>query len=536
MTILGDLFNFRTRVTLTEDQISDAEGVELSDGLGLADPGKYPNKQWSAQSALYSSAWNYFSGGVLETKADVKTDDGSEPLLYPLQINLVQPIVFMLHAALLGEYDDDNVLNWRVKPKESTDAAKKQANRLQDFINQLYIENDRDGLIVTQASTMQVFGGCVYRARFDPGAHSETNIVIEAIPPEEFFPVWDSSNPHRILEYIFARNINRREAELKYAVALEDDGSSTALYVERWTERDYEVTIEGQPALSPYSREPMRGPNPFIDPITKRQFLPVEYIPTWRAPAGSFYGICPIESVMGLQDEINLQLANIGDTVAENAHRQMWVRGMAKAPERLRRDPSVILNLGIGVPNHVDPELGVVDPPDLPAGTNDFVGILQDLVRNLSYTPRVVWGIDEGSQRSALTLAFRMYQLIAKTRTARVYSMSGFQSFNEKLAMMAISKGVGDLTNQHLRHDIITEFAPIMPQDRQELVDEVVQLSTVDRMSPERAFELLGGIDDPEEEKKRIQEFKKWQAEMEASFQPSATEGRNPDDSKTNKQ
>ena len=518
MPTLGELFNFRQSATLTEDEISDAEGVQLSDGLGLDVPGNYPNALWSAQSEKYRKAYKYFSGEVLSTKADVETDDGSQPLLYPLQINFIQAVVFILQAAFLGEYDDDNVVSWRVKPDKDKEAAKE----LQEFINQTFIENDRDGLLISQASTLQTFGGCVWRARFDPAAPHSNGIVIEGLPPDEFYPVWDSADMHRILEYIFARQINRREAQLKYSVDLEDNGTETALYQEHWTEYDYRITIEGEQAMSPYDRsKPLRGPNPFVDPRTRRSFLPVEYQPAWRAPIDSFYGIGPVESIFGLQDEINLQLANIGDTVAENAHRQMWIRGMSKVPKRFLRDPNVIMNLGIGVPNHVDPELGVVDPPDLPSGTNDFVEILMDLARNLSFTPRVVWGIDEGSQRSALTLAFRMWQLLAKTRVARVFAMSALASFSEKLAMMGINKQVGGLGVEHLGHEILTEFAPAMPQDRKDVVEEVVQLASVDRIGLERSVELLGHVDDVDEEVQRIKEYIEWKADMEAKMQPS---------------
>lgn len=536
MSILGDLFGFTTRATLTEDQISDADSVTITKGLGLDTPGKYPVDTWSNQAEIYAAAYSYFTGEVLDTLAKTKTDDGEDSYLYPLKINLIQPIVFMLHAALLGEYDDDNVISWRARPRDDTEGAKTVADELGNFINQQFVQNDRDGLMVAQASTLQLYGGCIFRARYDPGAHTDTGIIIEGIPPSEFYPVPDSVNPHRILEYFFVRSINRREAELMYGVTLKDDGSQTAIYQEHWTEREYEVTVEGEQALSPYTGDPMKGPNPFVDPLTGRPFLPVEYIPAWRAPISDFYGVCPVDCLTGLQDEINLQMANIGDTVAQNAHRQMWIKGMAQAPDRLRLDPNTILNLGIGVPNHTDPELGVVEAPSIPSGTADFVSSLVGMIRNLSFTPPVVWGEDEGSQRSALTLAFRMYQLIAKTRTSRVFLTSGFSSFAEKLAMMAISKGLSGIGEQHLRHEVLTEFAPSMPQDRLEMIDEISKLAAAKMISPESAVELRG-VPDQDKEVELLKEYQEWQTKMMAEAQPSpfGPGGRNPNDSQANK-
>lgn len=526
-------FPFSAKPTLTEQQVADIQANLEGQYLGASSPEYYPNATWDEQQAIYERANDYFYGTVLTQRAQKATKSGDHPLLYPLKINLCQPVAFLLAASLLGEYDDNHVLRWSVVPQKDNESQKAKAKAAEEIINDLFEQNDRDGLMITAASTSQIYGGSVLRARFDPSNHPE--LVIEAIPVEEFRPVWDSANRHRILEYFYTKIINRREAELKYGVNLDkSNDKDTVIYQEHWTEQRYEITIDGKPAKAPFDRDiTLVGDNPYVDPFTKRQILPVEYFPTWIPSAGSFYGVCPIASVYGVQDEINTRLADMGDAVAQSAHRQMWVRGWTNAPRVLSLDPNNIMNLGLGVPNHASPELNALDPPVLPAGTAEFIETLMDMFRLLTFTPKVAYGIDEGSQRSAMTLVTRMHQLIAKTRVTRTFWMSSFQAFIRKLLVVALSKNlVPNLTADHLLLPAMTQFAPILPKDKEQTVNEIVQLASANFMTPEWAFELYGERK-VEERVAQLKEYEQWKSKMAAAARPEPFGGQS---SKTGQQ
>ena len=136
--------------------------------------------------------------------------------------------------------------------------------------------------------------------------------------------------------------------------------------------------------------------------------------------------------------------------------------------------------------------------------------------------------LGRNKRRSALTLIVRMYQLVCKSRATRVLWQSGFRSFINKLLMCCMSKNLHGVKVEHLGHDILTQFAPIVPKERSAIVEEVVQLAGVDRISPERSVEILGNVDNEEEEVQRIKDFIDWQLKTEKKHapQPAMAPGR----------
>ena len=63
---------------------------------------------------------------------------------------------------------------------------------------------------------------------------------------------------------------------------------------------------------------------------------------------------------------------------------------------------------------------------DLPSGSFDFVSSVVDFSRYSGDTPPVAYGVDEGSQRSGMTLSFRMWPLIHNGRTQRAFIADGY--------------------------------------------------------------------------------------------------------------
>ena len=90
---------------------------------------------------------------------------------------------------------------------------------------------------------------------------------------------------------------------------------------------------------------------------------------------------------------------------------------------------------------------------------------------------------------------------------------------------MAIIKEVGGLDVLEVSKITITpNWAPMLPRDRAELVNELVQRAGVGHIAPQDALERyedipLGEIEDAY---KRIQESAKWTAELNKPAEPAA--------------
>jgi len=139
-----------------------------------------------------------------------------------------------------------------------------------------------------------------------------------------------------------------------------------------------------------------------------------------------------------------------------------------------------------------------------------------DQMRRDAFVPAVADGEDEGSQRSALTLAFRMWPLTSHIRAERHYWTEGLNILAElALTVLAvknptrtnskdIDEGISKIGLQHLGHIKRQEWAPILPRDRAELVNELVMRAGAGHISLEEALTQYGDIENVQEELERI--------------------------------
>jgi hypothetical protein len=108
--------------------------------------------------------------------------------------------------------------------------------------------------------------------------------------------------------------------------------------------------------------------------------VPYVYIPHIRA--GEFYGISLLERKQELAQEINERMADVGDIV---------------------------------YPTDTQPSTATVQ----------WATDLLSIARTEAYTPPVCYGVDEGSQRSGMTLVLRMLPLVVHVRQERTLMTAG---------------------------------------------------------------------------------------------------------------
>jgi hypothetical protein len=443
-------------------------------------PDSYHNDIWRQQTALYETMWNIFSREVFDETITEK----SSQLKYPLGINIFAQACINHQSALFGEFEDE-ALAFRVK-SENTDAQK-----VESALDKIWRDSGRNSILLEGGLISQILGGVVFRPAWHP---VRKRVYMRMIAPDVFFPVWNPDDYHELYEVILAFVIDRQTAMWRYNVKLKpssDSGSDLVLVQEHWTPNEYEVTVNGQQAYWDRERHlPARGANTYIDPVTQQGILPFEYFPKMRA--GGFYGLPLGRDAVTLQNELNLRAADIGDAIQEASHQYKFLTNRPKGTAGLERLSRTGLNdLGMAAPGRDAPEVQVIKGGDVPAQAGEWVQFLRDETRTATFNPAVAFGQDEGSQRSALTLSFRMWPLTQSVRTERGYWADSFNSLNRKAIIVAATRGGYDLYPRHAEYYTVPVWNPMMPRDREGLVNEVVLRKTNNIISTRRAVELL---------------------------------------------
>lgn len=457
-------------------------------------PQSYPNLMWSAQHEKYQVWSDYFTGVALDEK--LKSPDGTFKEKFPIKINLCKPIAMINAYTVIGEWNE-RVFRW-----QSTNGEPDQAQL--EFLDEVSLRSGINSLYIRQVLTHTVHGGMVWRI-----TTGEDGIRWTSVPPQSFYPIY-STLDDQLIECMIVTQISAREALIRWGLNVTEDFTT---YMEHWTLQSCIITVANVVVES----------KPTID-----QIIPYVYIPRINL-SGENYGISVIEDLRGIQDELNARLGDMGDAVLRESHKDMVVSGIPNGLKGIDRRGG-ILDLGSGI-GGIQPKVHDYKRAEIPAGTQEFIVTLIDFSRYAGGTPPVAFGVDEGSQRSAQTLAYRMWPLLQAGRSNRAFIVDGMRNLATKTLKLA--KLGGFVNGEPKLYE--PDLPPMMPKDREQIVNEVVQLTSVELLSPERALKML---DVPEterdEELQRLKQLKeeaqkmqqdmmKQQAELKASNKGNAT-------------
>lgn len=510
-----------TATTAKRQNFADA-GYYMMD----IDPESYTNQVWYAVDQLYREYWEYWTGRVFEAEDEHGvTEDGSKPKLYPIEVNLAALACETHSSGVVGDTESMEIpIEPKAKPRERLGgeaAATFASEAVKDCLELSGIEGWIDQFAILQ----QVFGGCYLKVAYEPPPRSEMGVEVQLVWPQGVYPTWSSKNCDKILEIMVVRFVGLRQAEISYNVSLsESTKAGTPQYVkvtERWSEKEFEVIVGDGPDAQTgryMDGSQMAGKNPY-------GFVPYIYIP--RARSGDFFGDSLIEPIKGIQDEVNARLADVGDAVSASTHQQIFVKNRQQGANGLIFNHNRVWNLGMNPAGQPEPEVGAIDPPTVPSGTKDFIEELMKVFRLLAKTPPVIYGIDEGSQRSALTLAFRMYPYTNAIQVTRRLMVWGFKRLSSMILSVMAVRGLNGVTEQHAGQMWAVKMAPVAPRDREQLVNEIILLLAAGIRSPEKALEMLGDVaaEEIESELELAQKFAELRSKIQQQFGPKPGEG-----------
>jgi hypothetical protein len=490
----------------------------------------FPFDTWSWQIRRYYSYWWTFSGRMWDEPLPNEVDKEGKPIpRYPLKINYMQTLCMKRNYTLWGEVGDTpgSPAPVRVLPKQlrhdrgdgsfTEDEHQKQlAFEVEQLVDEVLEENNARAMFYEAGLTQQPLGGIAFRVSRDADNFDlEHQIKVEMILPDFFMPVWDGSN-YDLLEVFVVWRVQNRDARLRLGWIGQQNADP--VYIEHWTKDEVTITLGGEPLEVTDGKKVVKWdhiPNPF-------GFVPFVYIPTERS--GSFYGLSACENMDGIIKEMNARVADMGDIIYDASHRDLWVRNLGNKTIGKQKLPDgrLALDLGNTPPTGKDaPEIGVVNPPTLPDGLVQFPELLHMQFGRDTFVPPVADGQDEGSQRSALTLAFRMWPLTSKIRVLRGNWTIGLIRLAKMIARLGIQ--FGHITDDHLKHmRWSVEWAPMIPRDSEMMLNTAILLMQSNALAPIDALESLKVVTDPAAAYKRTQAHIEWLTKLQAAAKAQA--------------
>lgn len=465
----------------------------------MGDVGDLSNKwadlsdAWREQYAKYAVHWRYYSGYKLQEKVEDPTST-DPPLLYPVKMNLVKLLCQTQADAIWGDWDEFpftlNVSSSSLDDLTETD--ERHIKRMKRFFHFVFLESNFATRLWEIGLDMQRYGGGVVRVARDTS--KRFGVRLDRVPVHSFYPVWSPDNPDDLIEATVVERITPEAAKRIYGVTVEAD----AIRVETWTKTTYRNEINGK-VVSQYS-----GTN-------KWNKVPFVYIPRLRSDG--YFGESLTDDIMGAQDELNMRVADVGDWITYGAHPLKYGYNLPRDiddPKKFPFAPDALWDLGKTLPGQEPPHLALLEAENpIPEGAHRHIEFVLDWARHGGYSPAIAFGEDEGSQRSGVTLVIRMWPLTRAVKRSRNYLSGGIANVLDLIVRVAEpflqdSKDVMSTFRDSIVHP---NFAPILPRDRAEIVNEVVQRSSTSpkTISQERGMEMLGETD-IEREQQRIEE------------------------------
>lgn len=460
-------------------------------------PGYLPPEQlseWDQRAQKISGYWRWFTGEALEElDLTVKDKDGQHPLKYPLKINPIS-LAARLHAyALLGESDQGAPLIQTIcQPRKTGGEA--IAEEADDAIAQVEYENHFRTMQIDNALSTQTLGGIVWKVGWDnQDPLRETGIRYEYFDPRDFHCTYWGTDYLQLTQAWVRRLITKADAWDQYHVKI---NSFYGTYLEYWNADEYWVRIDDKLALDRRGNE-IQGQHGF-------GFVPFVYAAHERA--NSFWGISLAQDATGMAAELNDRKADMGDAVKLSVLYPPWMRNVrGQAVIKTIDDQLPVIDLGRNMGTDPEPEMGQVDGPTLPQGATDFVRDLQEDARISLLTPEIAYGKEEGSQRSGQTLYTRMWPMLAHVGRERDLWADALGLLSEYALRIMALKARRGITKAHLNLRKRHKFAPMVPQDRAQLVEELIRRRQEDAISPELMVEKFGDAGNLQQEIERIQ-------------------------------
>lgn len=487
-------------------------------------PVSFPINAWVEQSLRYTYYWSWYRGTVLEEEKG-KTATGAPVSRYPLRINPIRNFARKHSALLFGEVPDtpSPLVKMVTTPKliygeKPAESLKRASAFCSNVLNEVWQASSGRSIQGENGVLSQFLGGSVFQMKYLPGRDDLLiPFVIRNVYPDYFLPIWSPDDYWDLLEAHVAYRVPYRVAVDEWGFKGIESGMPP-LFHEHWTKDRYSIKINGTPLTRVVDGVRFTYddvPNPW-------GFVPFVYIPRLRE--GNLYGSSFIPDISGLVLEYNARTSDEGDAVRKSAQVRFVGKNITGEVAIKPLDNYGNSYIDLGTTNPAFDGEPTLDPLPAPQWLDSYGGFKEFLWSQLlrdSGMGTIAFGEDEGSQRSALTLAFRMWPSTTLAKQQRSFWTDGLNRLSRYVLRACAIKGIR-INNQTVPKgiekeiDIAPDWLPMIPRDREQQVNEVILQVQAGIMTPERAFKTLGDVPDVVEEVKQTKEWLQFLSSMEA--------------------
>jgi len=364
-------------------------------------------------------------------------------------------------------------LNFAVDPGDDSTEARQRARRTEETLYEVYETNNLAQLdFDTELDTAILGDGC-FKVTWD---NEEQRIRVSAPDVTGLFAWWVGDDVTRIWRVASRYQLSADEAESLYGVK---NGRTESTVVEAWTADGFELWVDNI-LLE-------QKPNPY-------GFIPFVIYPNLREPK-RFWGVSDIAAVKEPARELNRALSQLS-TILELSGNPIAVLENVEEAEDIAVQPGAVWEL---------PEKARAYLLDLLQGGGvrlhvDYIDLVYRTLHDISESPRTSFG-DNQRGLSGVALEMELHPLLQKVRRKRLIRTAAFKKRNEMVLRILEQRTGVDYSPYRSR----IVWGPVLPQDRARMVRDEQILVQAGIHSRRRAMEELG-IDDPEEEFKRLRE------------------------------
>lgn len=476
--------------------------------------------EWLMNYPRFRDWYGWIDSSKMDALDPARPNDKSA-WLFPIKVNIPSAVAEKHANALFGEANGATTgslidIDFVDGDNKKTDLCEKA----KDVVAKVMRGSSMSSLQHAVAYSYQLIGGWYFRLAFnpEPSKLSPMNIRIETLAPQFVVPIYDPSNPWDLIEVHVVYDISKEDAKLKYGVDVPD---RLALFHEHWTRDKYKIEIGGMvPTMNVKGVGiVMEGKNPW-------GFVPFIYIPHFRR-MGNFYGLSHVPALEGITYEYNSALADRGDATKQQAAANYWMRNAPSGTKTRKISESfpAVVDLGTNNLGKDPPEIERFETGTVSDGMATYTTDLWAIAERIGSAPSVVWGADEGSQRSSLTLAFRTWPMTSHVNKERTFWTTAMMLMAKMILMMAVQKNLLGATPEMLDLEPTVKWPDIMPRDRMEAVNEMAIRVGGHFASIDHAVRALANGEDVQEHLAQIDEDMAKLAKFTVMSKPQGTDG-----------
>jgi hypothetical protein len=520
----------------TSSSFTDNINKIQADTSTLSEVAGYPATEFARLQSIYQEFDEWYSGDELTEQQ--QSAEGNQIDTYPTQYNPIPDAVEKHVSMLFGHYDiqDTPIVRPIAVPLTKDKEAKTTALDLQKLFDTIFYENNANALFLDNGMNSQIYGGCIFKVLCEPSEDLDpmysTAIRISNPHPRYFVAIPSGTDFWDLQEVWVVRPISVLEAKTLYGITYDSsenkNDDDTTWLVEYSSKTRLKTTVDNKVVTRTIGNEKvlLDQPNPY-------GIVPYVYIPHVRK--GQFYGESMINGTIGLVKEMNLRLSDYGDAVSSDSHTTIVVSGQSdyrieeaqKVSPRVKAIKVKLTGMGnTGTAKDSNPDVFQLQQT-AHTSMGELVDKLLDLFAKTVHIPPVAYGTDEGSQRSSATLVLRMWPLISHAQLERVYWTVGLNRICKIIVRMLSVKFPGKYA-KFKNIKIKQDWAPYLPKDREEIINEAVSRFGTKMTSFQKIQEILGDVEDPDEEYRLVMEAQKEMMKLAQEFAPKPAIGSAP--------